>query len=224
MFAPTEFDSIVGLTSTFDAGPGALEIGTRLEWDRQVGKNLTEDEGTCGHGGVCSQSYIDARARYLYSLAATFPRLGKALQNGDVSGWLTFGWFAHNPSYAARPDNSGIALFRYVIHTEVSFFDDLLSIGFDGTMFTDRHTHAVKPSELDFTPELIFHKNQFEVHLAYEQDLPLDSNAPDEITDVSDPAMRGLRQRFVYLLGVWNFDLMHAKTKPLEERGEVLSP
>jgi hypothetical protein len=139
-----------------------------------------------------------------------------------VSGWFTLGWFAYNPSYAARPDNSGLALLRYVVHTEISFFDDLVSIGFDATMFTDRKTNAIKPSELDFTPELIVHVDPFEAHLAYEQDLPLDRTAADE-ADV-EAKNRGMRQRFVYVLGVWNFDLVHEKAKPLEERGHIVSP
>lgn len=222
VFVPTELDGIVGVTSTYDVGPGALELGTRFEHDQQVGPNLVEEPGTCHHGGICSQSYVDARARYLYSLSAIAPGVGRALQKGDVSGWFTLGWFVWNPSYAARPDNSGNALLRYVIHTEVSFFDDLFSIGFDATMFTDRHTSAIKPSELDYTPELIVHLSPFEVHLAYEQDLPLDKNASDE-SEVAQ-GMRGLRQRFVYLLGAWNFDLVHEKTKPMEERGHIVSP
>ena len=227
VFLPTELDFITGVTTTWPLGPGALEFGTRFEHDAQVGPTLPSEAEevngqVCGHGGLCSQSYVDARTRYLYSFANAVPGLGKALADGDVSGWLTLGYFVVNPSYAARPDNSGSALFRYAVHTELSIFDDLVSVGVDATMFTDRHSQPLVPSELDLTPELIFHRAPFEVHLAYERDMPIGSGAPDES---SVPAgQRGLVQSFVYALFVWSFDLEHSATEPLEERAQVPSP
>ena len=196
--APTEFDVISGVTSTWGLGPGAIELGTRIEHDRPV------DEGSF------TQTYVDARARYLYSLAKVFPGLGRALQDGDVSGALTLGWFAYNPTYAARPDNTGLALFRYGARAEVSVLDDLLSFGLDATFFTDRQRNVVRPSELDLTPELIGHLPPFELHLAYERDMPIDRS--------------GLVQQFVYLLGVWGFDLTKPATKPLYDRAHPVSP
>jgi len=66
----------------------------------------------------------------------------------------------------------------------------------------------VRPSELDLTPELIFHRAAFEVHLAYEFDMPLDEGS--------------YSQRYLYLLGVWSFDLQHRAPAPLETRGQIL--
>jgi hypothetical protein len=198
VLAPTELDLMGGLTSTWPLGPGALELSSRFEHDRPVDR------------AGFTQTYADARVRYLYSLAKALPALGPGLRDGDVSGWLTVGWFALNPSYAARPDNTGLALLRYAVHAELSVWHDRFSVGLDGTMFTDRHTHALRPSELDLTPELIYHLPPYEVHLAYEADMPLDRS--------------GLMQSFVYLLGVWSFDLKHAADKPFEDRGQVLSP
>ena len=196
---PTEFDFITGVTSTFGAGPGDLEVGARVEHDRPV------DMGTF------TQTYVDLRARYLFSFARVEPRLADALKGGDVSGWVTLGGFLFNPTYAARPDNTGLALFRYALHAELSVFDDLFSLGLDGTMFTDRTVNLVRPSELDFTVDLIFHKGPFEVHLAYERDMPLDQ--------------AGLVQQFVYLLGVWSFDLKNVlQPQPLGHRNPVPSP
>jgi hypothetical protein len=197
VLAPTEFDVIAGLTSTFSSGPGDLEVGARVEHDRPV------DQGSF------TQTYVDVRARYLYSVARIAPKLADALHDGDVSGWVTLGGFLFNPTYAARPDNTGLALLRYALHAEISAFDDLVSLGFDFTMFTDRLVNAVRPSELDFTAELIFHKGPFEVHLAYERDMPLDAD--------------GLVQQFVYLLGVWNFDLKNV-AQPYSHKNMVPSP
>jgi hypothetical protein len=176
---PTELDLIGGVTSTWGVGKGALEGGLRFENDRPLGPGK-------------SQSYVDARARYLYSLAALFPRLGPALHDGDVSGWATLGWFVYNPSYYARPDNTGNALLRYGLHVEGSTWGDRLALGLDASMFTDRHaSNVLRPSELDFTPELIFRHKTLELHAAYERDMPVDRG--------------GLVQHFVYLLAVWSF-------------------
>jgi hypothetical protein len=74
----------------------------------------------------------------------------------------------------------------------VSGLHDHLALGMDTTMFTDRHAENVlRPSELDLAPELVFRHGDFELHLAYERDMPVDRG--------------GLVQQFVYLLGAWSF-------------------
>ena len=199
VFAPTELDLITGVTTSrpLHAG-GELELGTRVEHDRPVDHGFT-------------QSYVDARARYLYSLAKVWPGLGRALVDGDINGFATLGWFAYNPTYAARPDNTGIALLRYAGHVELSVWHDYLSLGVDATMFTDRRaTDPVSPTELDFTYDVIGHVAPWEVHLAYDRDMPLDT--------------RSLVQDFVYVLLVYDFDLKRPAVAPLEPRGTIPSP
>jgi hypothetical protein len=199
VFAPTELDVITGVTTTHSVTAGGdLELGARVEHDRPIDR------------GGFTQSYADVRARYLYSLAKVWPSLGRDLVDGDINGYATVGWFAVNATYAARPDNSGIALLRYTLHVELSVWHDYLSLGVDGNMFTDRGSAMpVAPSELDLTYEVIVHVAPFEWHLAYERDMPIDT--------------RSLVQDFVYALAAWNFDLRRAPA-PLEPRGTVPSP
>jgi hypothetical protein len=196
-FLPSELDVISGLTTTWPLGPGGVELGARAEHDRPVDR------------GGFSQTYADVRARYLYSFADASPALKNALADGDVSGALGLGWFAYNPSYAARPDNSDHALLRYVLHSELSAWSDLFSIGLDATFFTARETNAIRPSELDLTPEVIFHQGRFELHLAYERDMPVDRS--------------GLVQQFVYSAFVVSFDVREDTLPPLEKRGYFVS-
>jgi hypothetical protein len=198
LIAPSEFDVITGLTSTLPVGPLGLELGARVEHDRPVDR------------GAFTQTYVDARARLLYSLAAISPAAANALQRGDVSGWLTLGWFIVNPTYAARPDNTGLALLRYAVHSELSLFDDRVSVGLDGTFFTDRTASALRPSELDLTAELILHAPPIEVHLAWERDLPLDR--------------AGLVQQFVYVLVGVSFDVRSAFPLAFTHKNPVVSP
>jgi hypothetical protein len=184
MVVPSELDLITGVTSTWALGPGAIEGGTRIEHDRAV------DRGgqSAPPGRASTQTYVDARVRYLYSVAKVAPAIAAALRGGDVRGWLTLGWFVFNRSYFARPDNTGLALFRYAVHSEVSFWHERLAVGLDATFFSDRQAaNVLRPAELDLTPEVIGRFGPFEAHLAYERDMPLDRDD-------------GLVQHFLYLV------------------------
>jgi hypothetical protein len=185
---PSELDIITGVTSTWRLGPGALEGGARIERaQRMDGGGYPPPPNT-----LPNQTNGDVRARYLYSLAAMFPTLAPALRGGDVNGWLTLGWFAYNNSYYARPNNTGLALFRYAVHSEVSFWNQHFAVGLDAIFFTDKlSSNVFRPSELDFTPELIARFAPYEIHLAYERDMPLDQS--------------GLIQQFIYVLASVGF-------------------
>jgi hypothetical protein len=190
IFAPSELDLIGGLTSTNGLSKGLdLEVGARVENDRPV------DQGTY------NQLYADVRARLLYSLATISPALGENLADGDVSGYATLGWFAVNPTYAARPDNSGRALFRYVAHSELGVWHKQLALGVDGTFFSDKQAkNPLRPSELDITGELIGRYDPFEVHLAYERDMPIDKG--------------GLVQSLLYVIVAYSFDFHDTLHRP----------
>ena len=43
-----------------------------------------------------------------------------------VGGSASLGVSLYNPTYAARPDNTGRALLRYALHGELSLLDDLI--------------------------------------------------------------------------------------------------
>jgi hypothetical protein len=184
---PSELDVITGVTSTWRLGPGALEGGARIELDRTLDKGGYDSPPSSGR-----QAYGDVRARYLYSLAAIAPGIAPALRGGDARGYLTLGWFSYNKTYFARPDNTGLALFRYGAHVEISMLNDHLALGLDAVMFTDKQaSNVVRPSELDFTPEIVGRLSRYEVHLAYERDMPIDRG--------------GLVQQFIYVLGSVSF-------------------
>lgn len=106
--------------------------------------------------------------------------------------WLTLGGFVVNPSFPARPDNSGRALLRYATHVEVEL-TKVFGAGVDATFFSDRRAkNPVAPSELDFTAEAIARLRKVETHLAYERDMPVDRG--------------GLVQQLLYLSFVVAFD------------------
>jgi hypothetical protein len=183
---PTELDLIGGLSTTWQLNKAlAMEGGARVESDRAIDR------------AGDSQTYVDLRSRLLFSVVALAPQVDRWLGGGDVSGWLTLGVFAYNPTYYARPDNTGLALMRYAPHLEVSFWRERLSLGIDATMFTDRQGQVFRPSELDLTPDVALHLGEIEVHLAYERDMPLDRG--------------GLVQHWVYTTLVYGFRVTGAE-------------
>ena len=180
---PSEMDVITGLTSTWSVDRMALEMGARFEGDFPVDR-----------GGL-SQKYVDARARLLFALSAFAPGVQSALIGGDLTGALTLGVFGYNPTYAARPDNSGLALFRYAAHLTLHVTPRFF-VGFDATFFTDRQKHPVTPSELDITPELgATLIDGLDVHVAYERDMPI---------------IGGLVQHFLLVHLSWDFSIVAA--------------
>lgn len=183
VLAPSEFDVISGLTSTWPVSDlAALEFGVRGESDRPVDR-----------GGLV-QSYGDARMRLLYALTPALGHLDKLLHGGGPAGSLTLGWFFWNGSYAARPDNSGLALLRYGANVSVDAIDHRLGLSLDATMFTDRRHNPLSPSELDFTPDVFFRVlPSLTMHVAYERDMPVDR--------------RGKIQQFVLLSAAFDFNI-----------------
>lgn len=185
IFAPTELDVIGGLTSTHVLGKGFdAELGARFEADLPIDR------------GRLKQIYADVRGRLLYSLGDIWPGIGRELVGGDVSGYATLGWFAVNPTYAARPNNEGLALFRYVNHTELSVWKRHVGVAIDTTFFTDRRADVVvRPTELDLTYELIGRADPWEVHLAYERDMPIDRDRQRATEQIHVDVQRVAKQR-----------------------------
>lgn len=185
---PSELDVITGVTSTWPIDRTALELGARFEGDFPVDR-----------GGL-SQRYVDLRARLLFAASAFVPSLQEALLGGDLTGALTLGLFAYNPSYAARPDNTGLAMFRYALHLTLRVTPRFF-VAFDATFFTDRQRGVVAPSECDITPEIgVSLIEGLDLHLAYERDMPID---------------RGdLVQQLLLIHLSWDFSLISAEESP----------
>lgn len=177
---PSELDIIGGLASTWDLPVGHAELGARAEVDTPAD----------GRGG--SQVYGDLRGRYMLSLHELRPDAAAVLRGGDVAGWLTLGWFAVNPNYFARPDNTGRALLRYAAHVGVGL-GSRASVFVDGTFFTDRTQNPVRPSELDLTVGCAVTLGAWGVQAAYERDMPVDGQGS------------GLVQHMAMLQASWSF-------------------
>jgi hypothetical protein len=188
VLVPSELDLIGGVTSAWALPYGAIEFGMRGEADMGVDRS------------TLTQGYIDARARYLLQSDDFGERWPAFFRNNHFSSATTLGAFAWNPSYAARPDNTGLALFRYA--ERLGYRRDWFDVGVDFTFFTDRQANAVAPSELDFTADLGVTFEPFGVRVAYERDMPTDRD--------------GLTQQFAFAYLTYSFGVELSKPRPVE--------
>lgn len=66
-----------------------------------------------------------------------------------MAGEVFFGLLPYNPTYAARPDNTGRAFLRAGGHLDVDLLGPRLFVPVDLNMFTDRTYKPARPSEID---------------------------------------------------------------------------
>jgi hypothetical protein len=100
----------------------------------------------------------------------------------DLTGTVSAGVSLFNPSYAARPDNSGLTLFRYAAHADVDLIGRRLSIPVDINFFTDRERDGagvLSPTEFDIITGVtstwgLGERAAFEGGVRVEHDRPVD--------------------------------------------------
>jgi hypothetical protein len=92
----------------------------------------------------------------------------------ESGGYLYFGYFFHNPTFAARPDNTGLVLFRYGLHLDIQPVD-WLTFSYDSNFFSDKEaSNEIRPSEWDNHVALAAQWKAIEVSFQYERDAPAD--------------------------------------------------
>ena len=89
-------------------------------------------------------------------------------------GYLLTGAFVKNPSFAARPDNSGLVGMRHMLHLETDLYKQYLTFYTDQNFFSDRTDGWIKLSEWDATFAFTGVLDRFNWRLQYERDAPLD--------------------------------------------------
>ena len=200
-FVPTEHDHIVGLLSTIPL-PRHLDLTLAVHYEsdqpgfgptaafRQRHPDCTVAPGPGCFDASYSQSYVDVYAR----LTWTHPR---------ISLFGAIGGFLYNPTYAARPDNTGFALLRYVLHGELVLLPWLV-LRLDLNFFTDREEFPLQPTELDLTSEIAVKWRRFELRFVGEADLPIGTHPAGPIAPVFAP---NVKQVYLAALLSWSFDV-----------------
>ncbi len=125
---------------------------------------------------------------------------GEGDEGFNVAGAVTLGSSIYNPTYAARPNNTGLALFRYAAHVDVDLLGRKLSLPFDVNMFTDRERPGLEklaPTEFDIiggvTSAWALGPGVVEIGTRFEHDRPVDQ---DSFTQT----YLDVRTRYIYSL------------------------
>ena len=190
--APSEYDQIVGLLSTVPL-PHDLELTLAVHFEYDLpGAEARPAARAPDYQVGYSQGYVDAYARLGFT-------------RGRLALFAALGGFLWNPTYAARPDNAGLALLRYVVHGELRLLP-WLTYRLDLNFFTDRDEGPLTPSELDLTSELGVRLGEdWELRFVGEADLPI-GTYPAAGPHPPSPAP-GLEQFYLAGLIQWSFDV-----------------
>jgi hypothetical protein len=93
-----------------------------------------------------------------------------------LRGYLLTSVFAENPTFAARPNNTGLVGLRHMVHLETDLYKEFLQFYTDQNFFSDRQDGWIKLSEWDTTFAFTGYVRQWNWRLQYERDAPLDTS------------------------------------------------
>lgn len=99
---------------------------------------------------------------------------GREAEESLFAGYLLTSAFASNPSFAARPDNTGLVGLRHMLHLETDLYKQYLTFYTDQNVFSDRTNGWIKLSEWDGTYALTGVLGHFNWRVQYERDAPID--------------------------------------------------
>ncbi len=99
---------------------------------------------------------------------------GREAEESLFAGYFLTGVFAHNPSFAARPDNTGLVGLRHMLHLETDLYKQYLTFYTDQNFFSDRTNGWIELSEWDGTYALTGVAGHLSWRLQYERDTPID--------------------------------------------------
>lgn len=89
-------------------------------------------------------------------------------------GYFLTAAFVSNPTFAARPDNTGLVGLRHMLHLETDLYKQYLTFYTDQNFFSDRRQGWIKLTEWDGTYALTGLVDRFGWRIQYERDAPLD--------------------------------------------------
>ena len=96
-------------------------------------------------------------------------------------GYLLTAAFVSNPTFAARPDNTGLVGLRHMLHLETDLYKQYFTFYTDQNFFSDRTKGWIELSEWDGTFALTGLVDRFGWRIQYERDAPLDQSGTKQI-------------------------------------------
>lgn len=120
------------------------------------------------------------------------PNAERGEEESLFGGYLLTAPFVSNPTFAARPDNTGLVGMRHMIHLETDLYKQYLTFYTDQNFFSDRRDGWIKLSEWDSTYAFTGLIDRFGWRIQFERDSGLDRKT--------------LTQEYADVLGTANFE------------------
>ncbi len=98
-----------------------------------------------------------------------------------VRGYLLGAAFVENPTFAARPDNTGLVGMRYMLHLETDLYKEYLQFYTDQNFFSNREEGWIKLTEYDMTYALTGSLQSWGWRIQYERDAPFDRSGIKQV-------------------------------------------
>ena len=179
-FRPSEWDQAVGFLYHYEKWAGLL----RYERDMPIDKS-----------GLV-QAFAEVQGLWHQD--------SLLIENSEF--YAALGWLFSTQTYFARPDNTGRALFRYVLHGELPLYRNWVWLIGDTNFFTDRQaSNPISPSELDWIVGLAVRWESWELMAFQETDQSIDRG--------------GLTQKYFAIQLKWSWD-----KKPTAPEIHTLAP
>lgn len=131
-------------------------------------------------GFVLAIGLWGAPALALEKYGRPLPSMEDVEENGHEAEETLFGGyvltaaFVSNPTFAARPDNTGLVGLRHMLHLETDLYKQYLTVYTDQNFFSDRTQGWIRLSEWDGTYAFTGVIDHVAWRLQYERDAPLD--------------------------------------------------
>lgn len=108
------------------------------------------------------------------------PEAGEA-EESLFGGYFLTAAFVSNPSFAARPDNTGLVGLRHMLHLETDLYRQYLTFYTDQNFFSDRTKGWIELTEWDGTYALTGLIDRWAWRIQYERDAPLDRSGIKQV-------------------------------------------
>jgi hypothetical protein len=184
--------------------PVVLVLDTNFFTDKERSNEFRPSEWDQAIGFL--YRYQDLAALLRYERDMPIDKSGLVQAFGEIQGlwnhsdllvknsqfYAAIGWLFSTQTYFARPDNTGRALFRYVLHGEIPVYWEWLWLIGDTNFFTDRQSNVIAPSELDWIVGVAIRWKDWELMGFQETDQALDRG--------------GLSQKYIAIQLKWMWD------------------
>ena len=124
---------------------------------------------------------LEKYGRPLPSMEQAGGAAARAAEETLFGGYFLTAAFVDNPTFAARPDNTGLVGLRHMLHLETDLYKQYLTFYTDQNFFSDRTNGWIELSEWDSTFALTGLVDRFGWRIQYERDAPIDKSGSKQI-------------------------------------------